>query len=53
MQAFLRVKLLQKIMLTAFQNICDGYPKHILSLDFDTKNINGIKKINIIDWLLN
>lgn len=38
--------------LAAFRNIRDGYPKYLLTMDFDTTNINGIKKINVIDWLL-
>jgi predicted AAA+ superfamily ATPase len=38
--------------LAAFQNIRDGYPKYLLTMDFDTTNINGIQKINVIDWLL-
>jgi hypothetical protein len=38
--------------LTAFQNIRDGYPKYLLTMDFDTTNFNGIQKINVIDWLL-
>lgn len=30
----------------------DFYPKYLLTLDFDTTNFNGIKKINVVDWLL-
>jgi len=36
----------------AFKNIGDNYPKYLLTLDFDNSSINGIMKINIIDWLL-
>ena len=38
--------------LSAFKNINDNYPKYLLTLDFDNVNIEGIQKINIIDWLL-
>ena len=38
--------------ISAFDRIRDNYPKFILTLDYDNKNINGIKKINVIDWLL-
>ena len=37
---------------SAFTNIKDNYPKFLLTLDFDKSNINGIKKINVVDWLL-
>ncbi len=38
--------------LSSFKNINDNYPKYLLTLDFDNVNIEGIQKINIIDWLL-
>jgi uncharacterized protein len=38
--------------LSAFRNIKDNYPKYLLTLDFDNISINGIKKINVIEWLL-
>ncbi len=38
--------------ISAFDNIRDNYPKYLLTLDFDNTNINGINKINVIDWLL-
>ena len=38
--------------ISAFRNIKDNYPKILLTLDFDNTNIEGIKKINVIDWLL-
>ncbi|MBK7739974.1 MAG: ATP-binding protein [Saprospiraceae bacterium] len=38
---------------SAFSNIKDNYPKYILTLDFDNTNIDGIRKLNVIDWLLN
>jgi len=36
----------------AFKNINDNYPKYLLTLDFDNSSVNGIRKINVIDWLL-
>lgn len=38
--------------ISAFINIKDNYPKYLLTLDFDNTNIEGIQKINVIDWLL-
>ncbi len=38
--------------LSSFKNINDNYPKYLLTLDFDNVNIEGIQKMNIIDWLL-
>lgn len=38
---------------SAFSNIKDNYPKFLLTLDFDNTNIEGIQKLNVIDWLLN
>lgn len=38
--------------ISAFKNIKDNYPKYLLTLDFDNTNIHGIKKLNLIDWLL-
>lgn len=38
---------------SAFDKIKDNYPKYLLTLDFDSVNIDGIQKINVIDWLLN
>lgn len=39
--------------ISAFKNIRDNYPKYLLTLDFDNTSIEGIQKINVIDWLLN
>jgi predicted AAA+ superfamily ATPase len=39
--------------ISAFKNIKDNYPKYLLTLDFDNANIEGIQKLNVIDWLLN
>ena len=38
--------------ISAFKNIKDNYPKYLLTLDFDNTNINGIQKLNVVDWLL-
>ena len=34
------------------QSIDDNYPKHIISADIITSEIEGIKHLNIVDWLL-
>lgn len=39
--------------ISAFSNIKDNYPKFLLTLDFDNTNIDGIQKLNVIDWSLN
>jgi predicted AAA+ superfamily ATPase len=39
--------------ISAFKNIRDHYPKYLLTLDYDNTSIDGIQKINVIDWLLN
>lgn len=39
--------------LSALESINDHYPKHILTMDIDPEiDYNGIKKINVLDWLL-
>ena len=38
--------------ISAFDRIKDNYPKFLLTLDYDNVSINGIQKINVIDWLL-
>ncbi len=38
--------------ISAFNNIKDNYPKILLTLDYDQTIIDGIQKINVIDWLL-
>jgi hypothetical protein len=39
--------------LLPLQNINDHYPKYILTMDIDPiADYNGIKKINVLDWLL-
>ena len=37
----------------AFDNIKDNYPKYVITLDDITYEYNGIKHVNIIDFLLN
>lgn len=38
--------------ISSLRNMHDNYPKYLLTLDFDNSNIEGIQKINVIDWLL-
>ncbi|MDR0273049.1 MAG: ATP-binding protein, partial [Clostridiales bacterium] len=40
--------------LTSLRKISDNYPKFLLTLDdvFGTADYEGIKKVNVIDWLL-
>ena len=39
--------------LASLQDINDHYPKYILTMDIDpTADYDGIKKINVLDWLL-
>ena len=39
--------------LTPLQSISDHYPKLILTLDDDPEaDYNGIRRINVLDWLL-
>ncbi len=37
---------------SSFSNIKDHYPKYLLTLDLDNTSIEGIQKVNVIDWLL-
>jgi predicted AAA+ superfamily ATPase len=39
--------------LAPFMKISDNYPKYLLTLDFITGDYEGIKQVNLIDWLLN
>ncbi len=40
--------------LSALESINDHYPKFILTMDIDPEvDYNGIRKINVLDWLLN
>lgn len=38
--------------ISSLSSIRDNYPKFLLTLDFDNTSINGVQKINVIDWLL-
>lgn len=38
--------------ISAFNRIRDNYAKFLLTLDYDNMSINGIRKVNVIDWLL-
>lgn len=38
--------------ISAFRSIRDNYPKYLLTLDYDNTSIEGVQKINVIDWLL-
>lgn len=41
--------------LAPFKRVGDNYPKYLLTLDeiFGTADYNGIKKMNVLEWLLN
>ena len=34
------------------QKIEDNYPKFLLSMDYGSGNTNGIKRMNVLEWLL-
>ena len=38
--------------LSSLERIRDSFPKYLLTTDFDNSNINGIQRLNVIDWLL-
>ena len=40
--------------LAPLKNIDDNYPKYLLTLDevFDEMNYDGVKKVNVLKWLL-
>jgi predicted AAA+ superfamily ATPase len=38
--------------ISALRNIKDNHPKYLLTMDFDNTSIDGIQKLNVIDWLL-
>lgn len=38
--------------LAPFDSISDHHEKLLITMDYDTGSYNGIKKINLIDWLL-
>jgi hypothetical protein len=37
----------------ALKDIKNHYPQYLLTLDYDTFNVDGIQKLNVIDWLMN
>lgn len=39
--------------LGALEAIDDNYPKFLLSMDYGSAENNGIKRLNVFDWLLN
>ena len=38
--------------LSSLKSIRNSFPKYLLTHDYDNTNIDGIQKINVIDWLL-
>lgn len=38
--------------LSSLQRIHDSNPKFLLTMDYDTANIEGVQKVNIVDWIL-
>lgn len=38
--------------LSSLQRIHDSSPKFLLTMDYDTANIEGVQKVNIVDWIL-
>ena len=38
--------------LSSLRKVRDAYPKYLLTTDFDNTNIDGIQKLNVVDWLL-
>jgi predicted AAA+ superfamily ATPase len=38
--------------ISSLRSVRDSYPKYLLTLDYDTSNIDGIQRLNVIDWLL-
>jgi len=38
--------------LASLEEIKDNYPKYLLTMDFGSGMNNGIKRLNVLDWLL-
>jgi predicted AAA+ superfamily ATPase len=38
--------------LSSLRNIRDSYPKYLLTLDYETSNIDSMQRFHVIDWLL-
>lgn len=47
-----RPEILQRELLP-FKKIKDNYPKILLTMDLVPEEFEGVKKINVVDWLLN
>ena len=45
-------EILRKCQISSLRKIRDSFPKFLLTMDYDEAMIDGIKKINVIDWLL-
>ena len=45
-------EILRKCQFSSLRKIRDSFPKFLLTMDYDEAMIDGIKKINVIDWLL-
>ena len=50
--ASLNDEILRKCQISSLRKIRDSFPKFLLTMDYDEAMIDGIKKINVIDWLL-
>ena len=38
--------------MSSLREIRDSHPKFLLTMDFDNTNIDGVQKLNVVDWLL-
>jgi len=38
--------------LSPLEEIKDNYPKFLLTLDYGSGETNGIKRLNVLNWLL-
>ena len=37
----------------SLEQIKDNYPKYLLTMDYGNSEQNGIKRLNVLEWLLN
>lgn len=37
---------------SALRSISDSYPKYVLTLDYGSAAVDGVRKLNVVDWLL-
>lgn len=52
-QDYLKENGVEEKQIISIKKINDNYPKYILTLDDDLDaDFDGIKKINVLDWLL-